>query len=108
MQPHAGRGINRVTQSRRAGADASLTETARLLSAFDDVHLDWRHLVDPQHAVIVEIRLTHTAFVDGELAEQRRGQTKDQPSLELGDNNVGIDRNTSVDNRGHLRSVTSP
>ena len=102
IQPYAGRGINRVTQCRRPGGGASLTDTARLLPAFDNVHLDWRHLIDPQHAVIVEIRLTHAAFVDGDLAEQRRGQTKDQPALELGDDNVGIDRNASVNNRGYF------
>src|SRR5579862_9575896 len=42
---------------------AGFADAARVLAAFDDVHVDLRHLIDAQHAVIVEVGLAHTPLV---------------------------------------------
>ena len=94
---HAGRGVDRIAQRRRASGPAGLADAAGLLAALDDVHVDRRHLVDAQHAVVVEIGLLHAAVFDGDLAVQRRSEPEDQPALKLRHDGVGIDGDAGID-----------
>ena len=71
-----------------------------MLAALDDVDLDRRRFINAQHPVIVEVRLLHPAFLDRDLAPQRRGQAEDQPALKLRHNGVGVDGNAGVDGAG--------
>jgi len=63
----AGRGVDGVAQGRRSGRDLGLADAAGRLAALDDMDVDLRSLVDPQHPVIVEIGLQHPALVEGDL-----------------------------------------
>ena len=65
------------------------------------MHFDLGHFVDAQHAIIVEVRLTHAAALDGDFAPQGRGQAEDQATLQLRDDSNGIDRNAGVDRRSY-------
>ena len=65
------------------------------------MHFDLGHFINAQHAIIVEVRLAHPAALDGDFAPQRRGQTKDQATLQLRDDSIGIDRNAGVDRRSY-------
>ena len=100
-QRDAGRRIDRVAQRRRTGRAAGFADAARVLAALDDMHVDVRHLVDAQHAVIVEVGLLHAALLDRDLAVQRGGQAEDQPALQLRDDGIGIDRDAGVHRRRH-------
>jgi hypothetical protein len=71
-----------------------------MLTALDNVDVDRRCLIDAEHSVIVEIRLLHAAFLDGDLAPQRRGQAENQPALELRHDGVGIDGDAGIDRAG--------
>src|SRR5262245_4561441 len=53
-----------VGDGRRDRRHARLADAGGAFLAGDDVHLDRRHLVDAQHAVIVEVRLHHAAVVE--------------------------------------------
>ena len=65
------------------------------------MNLDLRHLVDAQHAVVVEVGLLHPPLVDGDFAIERRGQAEDQPAFELRHDRVGIDGDAGIHHRGH-------
>src|SRR5262245_7614829 len=67
-QWHPGCRIDRVAQSGRACGCTCLTNAAGMLSALDHVDVDRRCLIDPQHSVVVEIRLLHATFLDRDLA----------------------------------------
>src|SRR2546421_607539 len=43
------------------------------------MHLYYRHLVDAQHVVLMEVALLHTTLVDGDPALQRRCQAERNP-----------------------------
>ena len=64
-----------------------------------EMDFDLRRLVDPQHAIVVEVRLLDAALGDGDLAVKCRGQAEDEPAFELGLDRVGIDSDAGVDRR---------
>src|SRR4029077_16055225 len=91
----------RIAQRRRASRRTGLADAAGIFAALDDVNVDPGYFIDAQHAIIVEVRLPHTAALDRNFAPQSRGQAEDQAALQLRGDGVGIDRNPSVDYGGH-------
>jgi hypothetical protein len=69
------------------------------------MHFDVRDFVDAQHAVVVEVRLTHAALVDGDLAPERCGKAENQAALQLRHDGIGIDRDAGVDGRCHAAQM---
>ena len=63
------------------------------------MHVDLRHLVDAQHAVVVEVRLQHPSFCNDDLAVKRGREAEDQPALQLRHDRIGIDRDAGIDGR---------
>ena len=102
---NARRGKDRIAQGRRCGRRAGFADAARRLAALDQMDVDRRRLVDPQHAVIVEIALLHAALVNGDLAIERGRRAEDQPALQLRDDGVGIDGDAGVDRAGDAMHV---
>src|SRR5258706_4281039 len=96
-QPYSGGRGDRVANSRWPGSGAGFADSAGRLLVPDQMNLDSRNLVDPQHAVIVEIALPHAALIDGDLAIERRRQPEDQAALHFRDDGVGIDCDPGVD-----------
>ena len=99
-QRHAGRGVDRVAQSRRPRRDAGLADAAGRLAALDDMDFDLRRLVDAQHPVVVEVRLLHPALLDGDLAVERGGEAEDEAALELRRDGIRIDGDAGIDRAG--------
>ena len=67
------------------------------------MHLDRRRLVDPHHAVVIEIILLDRALLIGEPAVERAGPAEDETALDLRFDRVGVDDKTAID-RGHRSS----
>src|SRR5258708_38864461 len=97
VQPYSSSRSDRVANSGRGRSGARFPDSARRLLVSDQMNLDGRSLVDPQHAVIVEIALPYAALVDRDLTIERRRQSEDQAALQLRDDGVGIDRDPGVD-----------
>src|SRR5439155_20171052 len=55
---------DRVAHGRRDRRRPGLAHAALRIAARHDVHLDVRHLGQPQHAIVVEVALLHPALVD--------------------------------------------
>src|SRR5882672_1996071 len=83
-QPYSGGRGDRVANSRRRRGGARFADAARQLVIPDQMNLDGRSLVDPEHAVIVEIALLYAALFDRDFTIERRRQPEDQPALQLG------------------------
>src|SRR5437773_6698201 len=64
----AGRRKDRVGHCRRERRGSGLAHPSRGVAAFDDVNLDRRRLVHPQHLVIVEIPLLDTTALQRDLS----------------------------------------
>jgi hypothetical protein len=60
------------------------------------MHFDRRRLIDPQHAIVVEVSLLYAAFVDGNRAVERGRQPEDKTALELRDHAIRIDRDSGI------------
>ena len=60
--PHAGGGGDGIDQRRRSRGAARFADAAGRLAALDDVHIDHGRLVDPHHAIVVEIGLLTRPF----------------------------------------------
>src|SRR5262245_61247154 len=73
----AGRGEDRVGQRRHDRGGRGLADAAGRRAAVDDVHLDLRHLVEAQHAIVAEVGLLDASVLQGDLAEERRRQAID-------------------------------
>ena len=63
------------------------------------MNIDRWHLIDPQHAVIVEVALLDTAVPEGDFTEQRRTDAECDPALELRPHRVRIDDDSAIDGR---------
>src|ERR1700682_3704340 len=90
-QSYSGGRMDGIADRRRRRGRARFPDSARRLFVPNQMNLDGWSLVDPQHAVIVEIALPYAALVDGDLAIERRGKPEDQPALHFGDDGVAID-----------------
>src|SRR5881409_2058436 len=55
---------DRVAHGRRDRRRPGLAHAALRIAARHDVHLDVRHLGQPQHAIVVEVALLHPALVE--------------------------------------------
>src|SRR5690606_31668723 len=62
-----------------------------------DMHFDFRHLVDAQHLVVVEVGLHYLAVFERDLAHEQRRQSVADAALHLRDDDVGIHDETAVD-----------
>src|SRR4029453_7354851 len=80
--------------------DTGFANAARAFIALDDMHVDWRHLVDAQHTVVVEIGLRDPAPVDCDLSPKCSCEPEDQPALQLRNNGVRVDGDAGIDCRG--------
>src|SRR5689334_10201417 len=67
---HAGRGIDGVADGGGRGGHPGLADAAGRLAAGDQMHVDFRRLVDPEHAIVMEIGLAHPSLGQRDLAEQ--------------------------------------
>ncbi len=65
------------------------------------MNLYHRRLVDPEHAIIVEVALLDPAVRYGDLAVQQCAQAEDHAALDLRGNGVRIDDETAVDRAQH-------
>src|SRR5437868_3867468 len=54
--------------------NAGLADAGGFLRRLDDVHLDIGHLVDAQHAIVVEVRLSDASILQIDGAVHGRGQ----------------------------------
>ena len=72
----AGRSKQCVGKRRRRRRRAGLADAGGRGIGFDDSDLDLRHLVHPQHRVIMEVALLHGAVPDRDLALEGSGETK--------------------------------
>ena len=95
-----GGGGDGVDQRRRTGGAARLADAAGRFAARDDVHLDHRRLVDPHHAIVVEIGLLNPAILDRDVAIERGGAAEDHSALHLRRQSIGIDHPASIHHRG--------
>src|SRR6267154_3641279 len=105
VQPYSSSRSDGVANSRWRRGGAGFADSARRLIVPNQMNLDGRSLVDPQHAVIVEIALPHAALVDRDLTIERRRQPEDQAALQLRDDSVGIDGDPGVDGRNEAPYV---
>ena len=62
----------------------------------NDVHLDVRHLVDAQHAIVVEVRLHDAPVGEIDRGEQRGRKPEAHASFELRADYVRVDRDAAV------------
>ena len=65
------------------GGVPRLAGTAERAATIDDDRLYGRHLVDPQHRIVVEVALLHSPGLDADFAIQSRRQTVDDAALHL-------------------------
>src|SRR5882757_700282 len=98
-QSDSSRREERVRQGRGRRRCARFADAAWRLAALDEMNLDLGCLIDPQHAVIVEVALLYPTLVDVDFAVERGGQSEHQPALQLGDDGVGIHDDSAVDRR---------
>src|SRR5512144_195492 len=96
-QPLARRRRDRVRERRRERRDAGLADAGRLFRRRHDVHVDPRHLRDPQHGVIVEVRLLDGAVLQRDAAVERGGERVADAAFHLRAHVVGIDRDAAFD-----------
>ena len=61
-QSHTGCGVDSVEHGRGQRGGAGLTDAARSVGALDDLDLDDWSLIDPQHLIVVEVRLLTRPF----------------------------------------------
>src|SRR6185437_16193153 len=71
-QPLAGGRVNRVGQCGRERRCTWFADPAACLATFDDMHVDWRRLVDAQHPVVREVVLLDAAVLDRDRVARRR------------------------------------
>ena len=93
----AGRRVHRVRDGRLYAGGAGLADAARLRAALDQVGLDARRLADPQHRIVIEVRLLHAPVGDRDLAGEYGTQAEDHAACELRMDRVGIDRLAAVE-----------
>src|SRR6185503_4389609 len=74
---------HRVRNRRREQRHARLADSARLLGALYDMHLDLRRLGHPQQLVLVEVRFLHAPVLQRDVAVQKRGQAEHDVALDL-------------------------
>src|SRR5687768_1649923 len=73
----SGQRRDRVGHRRGDRGHAHLTDSSRFFGARHDMDLDDRHLVHPQHPVVVVIRFFHTARFEVQIAVECRAQPED-------------------------------
>src|SRR5215469_11592855 len=76
--------------------DSRLGHSARWLRTLDNVDLEFRRVMDPQHLVGVEVGLLNSSDFQGDLTVKRRRDTKDDRALDLRSNGIGIDGNATI------------
>src|SRR5579859_1442803 len=76
--------------------EAGLADAGGVFLAGDEVDLDFGHLVDAGHVVIVEIGLLDAAAVDGDGVFHHGGESVDGGAFHLGDNTGGIYRAAAI------------
>src|SRR5262245_30265531 len=89
----------------RSSDHTGLADPARRLPAFHEVDIDLRHLVDAQHAIVVEIRLLNAALVQRDFAIQCGRQTENHAALDLRDDRVRINDEAAIHSERHLAYV---
>src|SRR6266849_1768727 len=97
----AGRGEDRIRDGGHDGRRARFADPPRGLRARDQMDVDRRRLVDPQHTVVVEVVLFHAAVLECDLAPQRRADPEDDPALDLRLDGVRVHDRPAVDRRHH-------
>ena len=100
-EPLAGEREHRVGDRRGDGRGPGLADAAHLGAALDDVDLDLRHLVDAQHAVVVEVALLDPAVLEGDGAVERRAEAEGDAALHLGLDAERVHRLAAVDGADH-------
>ena len=96
---------DRIGQRRHDARRSRLADAAGRLQALHEVHVDSRHFVDAQHAVVAEVGLLDAAVLDRDLAVKRGRQTEDDAALHLRANRVGIDLHAAIDDAPHMRRL---
>src|SRR6266700_71981 len=101
--------------------NAGFANAGRRSGGFDDVNLDGRHFVDPQHVVAVEIALDNLALIERDLGFHDCTKSEADAAFHLRANLIGIHRRAAIDgaddavdlgkstaidrNLGHLRDI---
>ena len=88
---------HRVGHRRSDRRNAWFADASRRRRGFDDVNLDRRHFVDPQHVIAVEIAFDDPALVERDLRFQDRTKSKADASLHLCAHLIGINRDAAID-----------
>ena len=97
----AGGRKDRIRQCRRDHRNRGFADAAPAPCARDDDGLDLRHLRQPQHPVIVEIRLLDAAVPDRDLAVKRGSERKHGRAFDLHLDGERVDDRAAVDGADH-------
>src|SRR5262249_37345798 len=92
--------------SRKGGT--RFTDATWSLGARNNVNLDFRSFVVPDHRIVVEVMLHDPAVLDCDFAFQSRRQTVKCPAFHLGLDRVRIDHPARVDSAPHLMDTHGP
>src|SRR5205823_799606 len=99
--PFTGKSENRVGDGGRDRWDTHFSRAAHFIFAGHNVHLDLRHLVHPEHRIVVKVPLPHASFLEGDLAIQGSGEAKDDTTLHLSAYNVGVHHRAAINRADH-------
>src|SRR5262245_53225855 len=94
-------GRDRIRHSRDDRWDARLADSSRWIGARNDVDLDPGRVVDSQHLIVVKVALLNTPFVDCYTAVQGGGGSKDDGTLHLRFDRLGVDHLAAIYGANH-------
>jgi hypothetical protein len=99
--PGTGEGCDGVGQRGCGGGDADLADAGRWLGRFDQEHVDLRHRLHPHDRVAVEVLGDDLAAVaEYGLAPGGGAQRVDEPTFDLGADQVRVDGDAAVEREG--------